>query len=130
MKGNIPLPMKKILVVDDNVDILQVVVLILKNHFMEVKGISDGNEIIERIQTFKPDLVLLDVYLNGLDGREICKQLKSHSETSNIPIIMFSAQSNLEEIKKCDAQDFIAKPFEIIDLVGKINYQLSHPNQN
>ena len=122
--------MKKILVVDDNEDILQVVELILKNNGMEVEAISDGNQAINRTGKFKPDLILLDVYLAGVDGRDICQKLKADKGTNQIPIIMFSAQSNLDEVKKYNAEDFIAKPFEIIDLLGKINYQLAKAISN
>jgi CheY-like chemotaxis protein len=123
-------PMKKILVVDDNKDILQVVELILKSHGMQVEAVSDGTEAIERIGNFKPDLVLLDVYLGGVDGRDICKELKSDYHTSNIPVIMFSAQGNISDVKQFKAQDFISKPFDVSDLMGKINYQLSHAISN
>ena len=123
-------PMKKILVVDDNTDILQVVELILKSNGMEVEAVSDGNEAIERIGKFHPDLVLLDVCLGGVDGREICMKLKENTLTRKIPVIMFSAQSNKLEANECKAQDFLGKPFEVTDLMGKINYQLSHPILN
>lgn len=123
-------PMKKILVVDDNTDILQVVELILKSNGMQVEGVSDGNEAIERIGKFKPDIVLLDVYIGGVDGRDICRKLKANEETTSIPVIMFSAQSNRVEASECKAEDFIGKPFEVTDLMGKINYQLSQAISN
>jgi CheY-like chemotaxis protein len=123
-------PMKKILVIDDNTDILQVVELILKSNGMEVEAVSDGNEAIERVGRFHPDLVLMDVYVGGVDGREICMQLKANRDTHNIPVIMFSAQSNQAEANDCHAEDFLGKPFEVTDLMGKINYQLSHAISN
>ena len=119
--------MNKILVVDDNMDILNVVELILKTNGFEVSAISNGHDVIKSTESFKPDLVLLDVYLGGMDGREICKKLKSSEETRHIPVIMFSAHSTRQEIfNNCTAQDFIGKPFEIKELVGKIKYQLAH----
>src|ERR1017187_3600375 len=102
-------PMKKILIADDNTDILQVVELILKSHGYDVEAVSDGFKVIERTGIFKPDLVLLDVYLAGIDGREICKKLKADIKTTNIPVIMFSAQSNLDEVIKYKADNFIGK---------------------
>jgi DNA-binding response OmpR family regulator len=124
------IPMKKILVVDDNIDILQVVELILKSNGMEVEVISDGNDAIETVRTFHPDLVLMDVYLGEVDGRAICMKLKANRATNKIPVIMFSAQSNKLEANECKAQDFLDKPFEVTDLMGKINYQLSHAISN
>ncbi len=119
--------MNKILVVDDNDDILSVVQLILKSNGFEVTATSNGEEAITMIEDYKPDLVLLDIYLGGVDGREICKSLKSNELTSHIPVIMFSAHGNKQDVfDKCNAQDFIGKPFEIKDLVGKIKYQLAN----
>jgi DNA-binding response OmpR family regulator len=123
-------PMKKILIVDDNTDILQVVELILKSHGFQVETVSDGTKAISRTGIFKPDLVLLDVYLGGVDGRQICKELKADSKTTNIPVIMFSAQSSRDDVMKYKADDFIGKPFEVTDLMGKINYELSIANSN
>lgn len=119
--------MNRILVVDDNTDILSVVELILKNNGYEVNTISNGHDAVNKTEQFKPDLVLLDVYLGGLDGRDICDTLKASEITKHIPIIMFSAHSNKKDIfESCGAQDFIGKPFEINELVGKIKYQLAH----
>ena len=119
--------MEKILVVDDNMDILNVVSLILTSNGFEVNTISNGNDAMSSMEKFKPDLVLLDVYLGGMDGRDICNNLKSKEETKHIPVIMFSAHSNQKDIfDNCNAQDFIGKPFEIKELVGKIKYQLAH----
>lgn len=119
--------MNKILVVDDNMDILNVVSIILKSNGFEVNTISNGNDALKETESFKPDLVLLDVYLGGMDGRDICKSLKAMDDTKHIPIIMFSAHSNQKDVNDaCDAQDFIGKPFEIKELVGKIKYQLAH----
>lgn len=119
--------MNKILVVDDNDDILNVVQLILKSNGFEVNTTSNADEALSITNEFKPDLVLLDIYLGGVDGRDICKSLKSNEHTSHIPVIMFSAHGNKQDVfDRCNAQDFIGKPFEIKDLVGKIKYQLAN----
>ncbi len=119
--------MNKILVVDDNTEILNVVELILNNYGFEVDTISNGQDVITQTESFKPDLVLMDVYLGGMDGMDICKTLKSSDATRHIPVIMFSAHSNRKDVfDSCKAQDFIGKPFEITELVSKIKYQLAH----
>jgi CheY-like chemotaxis protein len=72
---------------------------------------------------FSPQLILLDVFLSGIDGIDICNTLKSTPETKDIPVIMISAHTNFKEVKKfCRADDFMSKPFDANELVRKINY--------
>ena len=114
--------MKRILVVDDNSDILQVVRIFLESNGYEVSTISKGDNILNDVVNYSPQIILLDVYLRGSNGVEICNQLKSNSTTKHIPIIMFSAQTNDYLIlRKCAADDFIAKPFDEKTLIEKIS---------
>ena len=118
--------MKKILVVDDDVDILTVVQLVLDTNGFDVEAISNWKLIYSRIDTFKPDLILLDVSLGNQDGRNLCKQIKSSEEIKNIPIILFSANHNVQKsINECGANSFIAKPFDLKNLIEGINNQLT-----
>ncbi len=117
--------MKRILVVDDDKDILSILKLILKMNGFEVKVTPNAGEAISTSVSYSPQLVLLDVYLSGADGRDVCNILKSNPVTKDIPVVMFSAHSSFPDILKvCKADDFIAKPFDVDELVGKINYQL------
>src|SRR5437762_1613752 len=118
--------MKRILVVDDNTDILHIVKIILENYGFEVVVTPNGEETLLKTDTFHPQLILMDVFLSsGVDGREICKVLKSKSETKDIPVILFSAQVKMEDgFKSWGADDFIAKPFEVKELIGKIKSHL------
>ena len=121
--------MKKILVVDDDIDILTVVQLVLETNGFEVVAISNWQQIYTQIDIFKPDLILLDVSLGTQDGRNICKQLKSANNTKHISIILFSANYNVEKsISECLADSFISKPFDIKDLIEGINNQLLETN--
>ena len=124
--------MKRILVVDDNLDILQIVKIILENYGFEVVVTPNGEETLLKADTFHPQLILMDVFLSsGIDGREICKTLKSKSETKDIPVILFSAQVKMEDgFKNWGADDFISKPFEVKELIGKIKSHLSGLNSN
>ncbi len=124
--------MDRILVVDDNRDILQVVKIILENHGFEVLTTLKGEDTFSNTETFNPQLILMDVFLSsGIDGRQICKSLKLNPKTKEIPVIMFSAQTKMEDVFKiCGADDFIAKPFAVKDLIGKIRYLLPHENSN
>lgn len=118
--------MKKILVVDDEYDILTVVTLILSRHNFKVEAISKWEHIPDAIKSFSPDLILLDVCLSGGDGRVICDQLKSSEETAHIPIVLFSANYNLlESLKGCKPDAVIAKPFDSTDLVAVIQNKIN-----
>ncbi len=121
--------MKRILVVDDDIDILTVVQLVLDSNGFEVIAISNWQQIYSQIDSFNPNLILLDVSLGTQDGRNICKQLKSNEETKHISIILFSANHNVEKsVSECLADCFISKPFDINDLIQGINNQLMETN--
>jgi len=117
--------MERVLIVDDNSDILWVVEVVLKRYGFEVLALPRGEDVIPRARSFSPDLILLDVFLSGIDGIEVCNRLKDNPKTKDIPIIMFSAHTNFTDIQKfCKADDFIAKPFDVNELVSKIQYQI------
>ena len=118
--------MYKILVVDDDLEILSVVKLMLTMNNFTVETVSNWKDINDKIIDFQPNLILLDVSLGGADGRNICKNLHLSDETKNIPVILFSA--NPENGIKYDqwlAQAFIAKPFQLSDMIETINGQLN-----
>ena len=119
--------MKKILVVDDNEEILEVIELILKLEGYNISGLMDVSHFSKRINEFKPDLILLDVMLGAFDGRDLCNLLKSDQSTLHIPVIMISASHNLKDSKGnvCSPNDFIAKPFDVSNLINKINAQFA-----
>ncbi len=121
--------MSKILVVDDDVDILSVMEILLSMKGFDVEVTSKGENTFQKIESFKPDLILLDVLISGYDGRTICKQLKSNLSTSHIPVIMFSAHPGAAAtISDYGADDFIAKPFDVNNLMQKVNFQLKIEN--
>lgn len=118
--------MNKILVVDDNHDILDIVKLMLKMHSYQVKTISRWEEIPQSIRSFLPDLILLDISLSGADGRDICKELKNSNETKDIPVILFTAHHHLRNcVHECLADGFVTKPFRKSDLLDMIETNLS-----
>lgn len=119
--------MQKILAVDDNEDILEVLKLILEDYDYDVKTLADGRKLVDQIEEYKPDLILLDIMLGEIDGRELCKTIKSNKDTHDIPIIMISASHGLSgQYKPYDApNDFLAKPFDISELVDKVQSQLA-----
>lgn len=118
--------MSRILVVDDDTDILSVMEILLTMKGFEVEVTAKGENTFPKINTFRPDLILLDVLISGHDGRTICKQLKSNEETRHIPVIMFSAHPGAAAtIADYGADDFIAKPFDVNNLIEKVNSQLA-----
>lgn len=117
--------MFRILVVDDDADILSVMEILLTMKGFEVEVTAKGENTVPKINSFKPDLILLDVLISGYDGRAICKQLKSNKATQHIPVIMFSAHPGAAAtIGDYGANDFIAKPFDVTHLLKKVNEQL------
>ena len=96
--------MQKILVVDDDIDILALVKMTLTMNGFDVSILSRWENIDNTIHNFEPDLILLDVSLGGADGRDICKKLKAEKETKHIPVILFSANIEMEKsIDNCNA---------------------------
>ena len=119
--------MPKILVVDDDKDLLEVMYSLLSRKGFEVETESNWEDASNKIDTFNPQIILLDVFLSGVDGLEICQQLKSQPKTRDIPILIFSSYPRVAEkvIYEYGADDFIAKPFEICDLITKVHNVLS-----
>ncbi|MDQ3098307.1 MAG: response regulator [bacterium] len=108
---------KRVLVADDDTAILHVLTLMLEDAGYEVTSTVDG-ETVQKVLSELPDLILLDIWMSGVDGRDICKQLKSNKKTKHIPIIMISANKDTRDIaKEAGADDFIPKPFEMSDLL-------------
>ena len=124
--------MPRLLIVDDDIDLLTVVKSLLNKRGFKVSIYSDWDTAWEAVKSYDPQLILLDVFLNGVDGLEICKRLKTSTYTRHIPIIVFSSYPRVAEtaISEYGADDFIAKPFEVNDLVKKIHKVLSKKHES
>ena len=93
----------------------------LEDDGYEVMPIADPTK-VQEMQGKLPDLLLLDIWMAGRDGTSICKQLKSQPTTRTLPIILCSANYDTAQIaKECGADDSIAKPFDIAELLTKVN---------
>jgi DNA-binding response OmpR family regulator len=115
--------MKKVLVVDDDASILELMELILVKHGFEVYTHASGLGVPEIVNTCSPDIILLDILLSERLGTEICKELK---ETYSIPILLFSANTAKEKAyEECNADGFIEKPFDIRELVHKVKSHIA-----
>jgi DNA-binding response OmpR family regulator len=116
---------KKILVVDDDMDILEPLSLILENKGYKVETVSKGKFVFAKIDSFKPDLLLLDILMSGSDGREICKKIKQDKKTRELTVIMMSAHPSAQkDASAIRADDFIAKPFDTVDLLELLDKHL------
>ena len=121
---------KKILVVDDEDDILQFLELVLREKGYDVVTAASGQEALTRAQMEKPDLVLLDIMMPQMDGWEVLKLLRVDEETAQIPVAMLSARTEAKDRVQGlqeGAVDYICKPFalqELLDKIGSIFGQL------
>ncbi|WP_158988999.1 PleD family two-component system response regulator [Mucilaginibacter sp. L196] len=111
---------KKIMIADDDPGIVDAVEMLLEFEGYDVISTVDGSTVLDMKENL-PDLLLLDIWMSGEDGRDICKKLKQEPLTKNIPIIMVSASRDIEESAiEAGADDFLAKPFEMNELLKKI----------
>ncbi len=119
--------MSKILILDDDLDLLTIVKSLLRKKGFEVLAYSDSVKALDAVKRHKPQLILLDVFLQGIDGLDVCKKLKSSYFTRNIPVIMLSSYPNIAEtaIYEFGADDFVSKPFEVNEMVKKIHHILA-----
>lgn len=119
---------KKILVVDDEPDILEFLQIIFEEAGFLVVTTERGDYLEKLKRGPLPDLVLLDMLLSGKDGREIAKQLKSQAKTKHIPVIMFSAHPSAQKTAlAAGADDFVEKPFDVDALLEKVQRLTSSP---
>ena len=113
---------KRILVIDNDQDLLEAVETALISENFEVVTRLYVEDIISLVREVKPDLILIDYLLYGINGGELCHLIKSLPETSHLPVILFSGYPRIIQslgTYECDA--FISKPFELQDLIDTIN---------
>jgi len=114
---------EKILIVEDEKDIIKMLEYNLKKEGFKVIVAQDGEDALDAALRQYPDLILLDLMLPGMDGLEVCKSLKKESKTSLIPIIMLTAKDRSDDIhkaKEVGANGYIVKPFEAATLLFEI----------
>jgi two-component system, OmpR family, alkaline phosphatase synthesis response regulator PhoP len=116
---------KSILICDDDIAILEVTKTILELSGYQVQTKENTNNIIETVIAMQPDLIIMDLWIPEVGGEETTMLLKADERTRNIPIILFSANNDIERIaSKTDAEDFIKKPYEIQELEEKVKSNL------
>ncbi|WP_423148911.1 response regulator [Rubrolithibacter danxiaensis] len=113
--------LRRILILDDDLDVLDMLNEVLTYYGYTANIISRSDAILEIIEEYKPDLLLLDFRLFGKNGGEICNMIKKNPETQDLPVIIISAYSHLESVKEvycCD--DILQKPFDLTSLMEKV----------
>ena len=118
--------MLKILVVDDDADLLFLGSSMLRQKGYDVFSLARAENIFDVIRSFQPDLILLDIKLGEQDGRKICQELKSNPATKTIKIILYSAFPETSiDVVKYGANDFVMKPYDFKHLVQRIAHHLN-----
>ncbi len=115
--------MNKILIADDSKLILSLVASFFVGRENEIAIITanDGKEAIEKANSEKPDLILMDWQMPGMSGIDALKSLKEDSQTNNIPVVMLTASENTTEAFKLGAIDYIQKPFQKEEFLTRVN---------
>jgi DNA-binding response OmpR family regulator len=109
--------MIKLLIVDDNEDIVEILQISFEARGYEVIKLYSGQNFIENVKQDLPDLILLDIFLGGINGIDLCRELKANESLKDIPVIMLSAHGKKDDVlKESQADNFIPKPFDIYQL--------------
>lgn len=114
---------KRILVVEDDANTLMFVDYTLQQEGYQVVVAKDGLEGLKKAEDERPDLIILDVMLPGLDGYEVCSRLRLKPETANLPILMFSAKARQDDKDigfKVGADDYLVKPAAPSEIRAKV----------
>jgi len=123
---------KKILVADDEKDIVELVAYNLEREGFAVVKASDGRRALEAIRQDKPDLVILDLMMPEVSGTEVCRTVRGVPETANLPIIMLTAKSDpVDRILGLEigADDYLTKPFHVRELIARVRAVLRRSEQ-
>ena len=121
-----------ILVVEDEEDLRDIVIYNLEREGYKTVGVESGEEGLERAIALRPDLVILDLMLPGMNGMDVCRELKKNDQTKNIPIIMASAKGEEADIVsglELGADDYVTKPFSPRILLARVRSVLRRSKQ-
>src|SRR5215469_4088856 len=108
---------KRVLILDDDLDILQICTIVLKKKGFDVQTLNNSSQVVSQVKDFRPDVILMDNWIPGPGGIEATRLLKMAPETQDIPVIFFSANSNVTQLaREAKADYFLQKPFDITEL--------------
>ncbi|MBU0973295.1 MAG: response regulator [Proteobacteria bacterium] len=124
---------KKILIVDDEPNIIVPLEFLMEQNHYEVRVAETGERALEIIPAYEPDLILLDIMLPGIDGYEVCQKIRKNPKFNQVKIIFISAMARSIDVAKgmeLSADEYITKPFSTADVVKKIKTLLEGNNTN
>lgn len=113
----------KIFIVDDQPSNLKVLLTLLKNHFSTVHVADSGERALKALESFQPDVILLDVMMPEMNGYEVCRRVKENEATSAIPVIFMTALDSLEDKMagfEAGGVDYITKPFQQAEVLARV----------
>jgi two-component system alkaline phosphatase synthesis response regulator PhoP len=110
---------KRVLILDDDLDILQICTIVLKKKGFDVLTLNNSSQVLEQVKAYQPDVILMYNWIPGPGGIEATRTLKMGADTQDIPVIFFSANSNVTQLaQEAKADYFLQKPFDISELEG------------
>lgn len=119
---------KKIMVVDDEISLQELARAILEREGFEVIIAADGKDCLEKLKTAKPDLIILDMMMPGMSGRETCEKIRADPKTKSLKVIFLTvakfSETGKDVLKKMNVFDYITKPFDNNDLVKRVKKAL------
>jgi CheY-like chemotaxis protein len=117
---------KKVLILDDDIDILQICTIVLKKKGFDVQTLNNSNQVVNQVRNYAPDVILMDNWIPGPGGIEATRLLKGDPNTQDIPVIFFSANSNVTQLARDARADyFLQKPFDITELEGIVQMAIN-----
>lgn len=119
---------KKILIVEDEESLLKLESILLTSKGYSVTGVADAVSALEQVIVIKPDLIVLDIMLPGMDGFEVCRLIKQNPETAHIPVMMLTAKKSSQDCERgmaAGASAYVTKPFKSAKIIEIIQELLS-----
>jgi CheY-like chemotaxis protein len=117
---------KKVLILDDDLDILQICTIVLRKKGFNVATLNNSSNILENVRGYLPDVIIMDNWIPGPGGIEATRQLKNDPDLRDIPVIFFSANSNVTQLARdAQADYFLQKPFDISELEAIVQMAIS-----
>jgi DNA-binding response OmpR family regulator len=119
-----------ILLIDDDADILEILNTVLTDAGFLVQAFDGTDDIFQTIAMHRPDLILIDYLLKGINGGELCAQIKRSEKTGHIPVFLMTAYPRVMlSLGTYDCDEFIEKPFDLVHMVKRIRFHLDQPGK-